>query len=445
MQRKMNKKEITEKELEKGFKLLKKEAKPNRDFSNALWAELDAKYSASAIDGPESIKDRTSIWQRLFVLQPRLAGAAMAVLVLTSTTTYAYTSERVVNGDLLYPVKRAVEQVEQAVSSDKVAYYEKMANRRVKEVEYLREEERRDEPTEEAAARMLELAEKESVKLLVEDDSIDVELLEERKVQREYLRERLEELRRDVQDLETQEAALIKDREAELEREREEREKEKLLLEEKRLELEELREKKRALENFNTEEAEKARELEELRQQEEALLREREEAERARAQREEELRRLEQELERERELREQQLGEEKRLEEQRKVELKQQEEFERQEELRRQDELRLEELRRQQEIEAENRAAELRRQEDLRNQNSVERVDVTVPQTSNAADRELEEALRKASLVEASLSSDLSTRESVQKLAEYKTLVDQLRSKELSVEDFWLRVGNLTR
>lgn len=65
---------------------------------------------------------------------------AVVVLLLSGTTAYAYTSETVVDGTPLYPVRLAVEEVEEltAVTSEaKAAVLLRHAQRRLKEVERL--------------------------------------------------------------------------------------------------------------------------------------------------------------------------------------------------------------------------------------------------------------------------------------------------------------------
>ena len=69
---------------------------------------------------------------------------AVVAVAVSGFGSYAYASPRVTEGNVLYPVKQAIEQVEIAIAEDeaaKAAVYREHANRRLEEAEWLQEQE----------------------------------------------------------------------------------------------------------------------------------------------------------------------------------------------------------------------------------------------------------------------------------------------------------------
>ncbi|MEK7547743.1 MAG: hypothetical protein AAB540_02520 [Patescibacteria group bacterium] len=150
-------KNITDKKLESILKNFSSEAKPGKMFMRSLGGKLQKQFA-------ETYSQEQSFFNRFFKLKLQFASA-LVVIFFTSTTIYAYSSDSVVNGDLLYPLKLGTEKVEGllAVTPErKVEYYNKMADRRMEEFTHLEQKRNRiDKPTLKEAKRLIELSEKE--------------------------------------------------------------------------------------------------------------------------------------------------------------------------------------------------------------------------------------------------------------------------------------------
>jgi hypothetical protein len=150
-------KNITDKKLESILKNFSSEAKPEKMFMRSLEKKLQKQFA-------ETYSQKQSFFSRFFKLKLQFASALVAIF-FTSTTIYAYASDTVVNGDLLYPLKLGTEKVEGLLAitpERKVEYYNKMADRRMKEFTHLEQKRNRiDKPTLKEAKRLIELSEKE--------------------------------------------------------------------------------------------------------------------------------------------------------------------------------------------------------------------------------------------------------------------------------------------
>lgn len=103
---------------------------PRRVFRRNLWARLDA------VLPPITRKERAVLVFR------RVAIGVVSILpvLFFGTSAYAYSSNDVTEGTVLYPVKRSIERVEMRfVSSEegRAAFHAKMYERRINEIEKL--------------------------------------------------------------------------------------------------------------------------------------------------------------------------------------------------------------------------------------------------------------------------------------------------------------------
>lgn len=115
------------------LKALKKEAKPDKEFVKNLEFRL-----IEAFNEKYEQKER-AFWRNPFRFKLYFAST-LSLLLLTTTSIYAYSSGSIVNGDLLYPVKRGIEDLEKIFISspeEEVEYFNKMTERRLTELDYL--------------------------------------------------------------------------------------------------------------------------------------------------------------------------------------------------------------------------------------------------------------------------------------------------------------------
>ena len=103
--------------------------KPSRAFRSALWKKLDSAWQ-------DAFQPKT-LWYQIPVFKYSLVALAVLIVVGSSGVgAYAYNSSEVTEGTVFYPVKRAIERVE-----------EKVVERRKPEVQarfYLKQIERRE-------------------------------------------------------------------------------------------------------------------------------------------------------------------------------------------------------------------------------------------------------------------------------------------------------------
>lgn len=77
-----------------------------------------------------------------FVWQRALTGAVCTVFIFAGTGAFAYASPSVSNGTILYPLKRAIEEVEgkfQRTEEEKIVFHSRMMEKRIEETEHLAE------------------------------------------------------------------------------------------------------------------------------------------------------------------------------------------------------------------------------------------------------------------------------------------------------------------
>ena len=123
-------KKFTEKKLEKMLKKARKSVRISRFFKIRTWWKLQRRYKQ--LYGHHH---GFFTWQKTFAM-----GFASIFIFTGATGAYAYTSPSVTNGTILYPVKRAIEQVEERLqkTDEEIAeFHAKMMDRRIAEAEIL--------------------------------------------------------------------------------------------------------------------------------------------------------------------------------------------------------------------------------------------------------------------------------------------------------------------
>lgn len=150
-------KEYDKEQLEKLLHSLAQEAKPDQSFERMLQHKLKmhfaAKYAGSKKSG--------SFWHSFLKFKLQVSSA-LVLMLFTSTTIYAYNSDAITNGHILYPLKRSVEKVEEIFADspeEKIEYFNRMAERRIRELDYLEERGKFDEETIVEADELLSRAE----------------------------------------------------------------------------------------------------------------------------------------------------------------------------------------------------------------------------------------------------------------------------------------------
>ncbi len=155
-------KEQNEEQLEKLLKSLAEEAQPDKKFEMMLQQKLKEQF-AEKHGSTAQTGNVSSFFMRLLKFKLQFTTALILVL-FTSTTIYAYESDAVTNGHILYPLKRTAEKVEEIFANspeEKSDYYHKMAKRRISELETLEKKGSSDEETVAEAETMLTYAEAE--------------------------------------------------------------------------------------------------------------------------------------------------------------------------------------------------------------------------------------------------------------------------------------------
>lgn len=158
-----NKETLLEEDFGRLFGQVKDDLLPTPKFTKALEQQL-------AIRHEQLHPAKTSGFLQAFFSGNsfKFAVSTLVVILTFSTTSYAYTSDAVTEGSILYPVKRGIEQLQESIlvqtPEQKVEFYEKLADRRIRELEYLKKDSRTSENTRFAAQNYLLLADR-----LVED------------------------------------------------------------------------------------------------------------------------------------------------------------------------------------------------------------------------------------------------------------------------------------
>lgn len=128
-------KETNNTKLEKILESIAKESKPSKDFEQILKVKLRERFHHLY----ENEEVKTPFFKRIWKLKVQFTSA-MVLVLFTSTTLYAYNTDEITNGHILYPLKRTAENVEELFVSSaesKTNFYNKMAGRRMRELSIL--------------------------------------------------------------------------------------------------------------------------------------------------------------------------------------------------------------------------------------------------------------------------------------------------------------------
>lgn len=145
-------------QLEKILHSLAREAKPEKHFEQMLRTKLRERFYTNFEANTSRQKKFWNIFTR-FKLQ---LSAAFILAIFTSTTMFAYASDDITNGHILYPLKRSAEKVEGIFANSpesKTGYYNKMAVRRMRELAVLEKKGIKDEITIKETSNLLAKAE----------------------------------------------------------------------------------------------------------------------------------------------------------------------------------------------------------------------------------------------------------------------------------------------
>lgn len=181
--------ELNDKQLEKLLESIGKDGQPSAKFQKALLKSIKAKYKETY---GRSFVDRFLKFKLQF-------SSVLTLLALTTTTIYAYNSDSIVSGDVLYPLKRSVERVEGLLAIDeeeKSSYYSKMAERRTRELEHIQRESESYLNTINESERMIKLAKHELNRL--ERGPVKIEKIIDRKAIGNQMIQRAE-IKREIQ------------------------------------------------------------------------------------------------------------------------------------------------------------------------------------------------------------------------------------------------------
>ncbi len=99
-------------------------------------ADFKIKFSLYRLMFLSSIEKMSVSWKMIPLLTRGLSFAAIILLIFGTSSVYAYTSDTVIPGNPLYPLKLAVEKVEKVTAitpAAQVAVNEKLSDRRLKE------------------------------------------------------------------------------------------------------------------------------------------------------------------------------------------------------------------------------------------------------------------------------------------------------------------------
>lgn len=127
----------SDQQLEKILRSIAQDAKPNKNFDQMLKVKLRQRFYAQQQDSQENKK--TSLFRGILSFKTYLVSVVLLAL-FSSTTLYAYGSDDVTNGSILYPLKRSTENLEELFATTteaKIDHYSKMAKRRIRELDVL--------------------------------------------------------------------------------------------------------------------------------------------------------------------------------------------------------------------------------------------------------------------------------------------------------------------
>ncbi len=177
-------------QLEKILHSIAQDAKADKNFEQMLKVKLRERFHLQH-EAPKEEQKKTFL-KRIWRFKTQFASAFILVL-FSSTTLYAYNSDEVTNGSILYPLKRSTENVEELFATTpeaKTEHYSKMAKRRMRELAVLQVKGITDETTIKETNALLRKA--STIALEVADEPIESNEREtqERKTDERKLNER---------------------------------------------------------------------------------------------------------------------------------------------------------------------------------------------------------------------------------------------------------------
>ena len=165
-------------QLEKILHSISQDAKPDKNFEQMLKVKLREKFHE------EYEISKTPFFSRIWRFKTQLVSTLVLVL-FSSTTLYAYNSDNVTNGSLLYPLKKSTENVEGLFATTpqaKTDHYNKLAKRRMRELVVIEKRGMKDEETMRETNNLLSKATTIAMEVPDEDDDTNDEVNEVRDV-----------------------------------------------------------------------------------------------------------------------------------------------------------------------------------------------------------------------------------------------------------------------
>lgn len=138
-------------QLEKILHSISQDAKPDKNFEQMLKVRLREHFYT------QHEEPKNPFLKRMWRFKTQLTTTFVLVL-FSSTTIYAYNNDNITNGSILYPLKRSTENIEELLATTpqaKTDHYNKMAKRRMRELEVLQKRGIIDQATMKEADRLL--------------------------------------------------------------------------------------------------------------------------------------------------------------------------------------------------------------------------------------------------------------------------------------------------
>lgn len=164
-------------QLEKILNSISQDAKPDKNFEQMLKVKLRERFHEQ-YETP-----KIPFFQRIWKFKTQLT-TTFVLVIFSSTTIYAYGSDSVTNGSILYPLKISTEKVEETFATTPEAksnYYKKMAQRRMRELAVLERKGVIDEKTIKETDNLIVRA--STIALAVPEEEID-EMIEVKTVKK---------------------------------------------------------------------------------------------------------------------------------------------------------------------------------------------------------------------------------------------------------------------
>lgn len=156
-------------QLEKILHSISQDAKPDKNFELMLKVRLRERFYTQ-YEAPKN-----PFLKRMWRFKTLLT-TTMVLALFSTTTIYAYNNDSVTNGNILYPLKRSTENVQELLATTpqaKTDHYNKMAKRRMRELAILQKNGVTDEATIKETNRLLTKASTVAMELADEGDEAD--------------------------------------------------------------------------------------------------------------------------------------------------------------------------------------------------------------------------------------------------------------------------------